>query len=132
MSKWMIAAGVLAISATMMAPAAEARFFGRAVSVQGWGGHGYFRSRSVNRVPGSTAVHRNFQTNSGAGMNTNRTASWGNGSYTGGATHTFNNGESFGRSTTITNNGNGTANYTTVHTGVNGQTTTLSGTISHQ
>lgn len=132
MSKTMIAAAAMLLaSTTLLAPAAQARFFGRAVSVQGAGGHGFFRSRTVNRQPGHTAVTRDFQTNSGRGMVTSRDANWGNGSYTGGATHTLNNGDTFGRSTSITNNGNGTANYTTTHTGINGQTTTLSGTISH-
>ncbi len=133
MSKTMIvAAGLVLLSAMMLAPAAEARVFGRSVTVQGAGGHGYFRSRSVNRAPGSASVTRDFQTNSGRGMVTNRNANWGNGSYSGGATHTLNNGDTFGRSTTATSNGDGTANYTTTHTGINGQTTTVSGTVSRQ
>ena len=133
MSKTMIVAAALALASTMaLTPAAEARVFGRAVMVQVAGGHGYFRSRTVNRTPGSTAVTRDFQSNSGRGMATSRTANWGNGSYSGGATHTLNNGDSFGRSTTATSNGDGTANYTTTHTGINGQTTTVSGTVSRQ
>lgn len=131
-SKTMTAAAALFVaSATVMAPAAEARMFSRSVSVQGSGGHGFMRSRSVDRQPGSTSVSRDFQTNSGAGMATTRSANWGNGSYSGGATHTLNNGDTFGRSTTVTNNGNGTASYSTTHTGIDGRSTTVSGTVGH-
>lgn len=127
----MAAAGLILTSATILAPAAEARAFGRSASVQGSGGHGFTRYRNVDRRPGSTSVSRDFQTNSGAGMPTTRSANWSNGSYSGGATHTLNNGDTFGRSTTVTNNGNGTATYSTTHTGIDGQSTTVSGTVGH-
>ena len=126
----MMAAGLLLVSSGFLAAPAEARIFRQVVSVQGAGGHGYFRARTVNRHENGVSVRRNFQTNSGAGMVTNRRASWGDGVYTGNATHTFNNGASFGRATTVTGNGNGTANYITTRTGLDGHSVTRSGTIS--
>lgn len=130
MSKKSIVAitGLLLASTTFLVVAAEAR----SLSVQGSAGRGFVASGSASRQPGSTSVTRGIQTNSGAGVSTNRNASWGNGSYSGGATHTLNNGDSFGRSTSVTDNGDGTANYSTTHTGVSGQSTTVSGTVSHQ
>jgi hypothetical protein len=104
---------------------------GHVTRVEGPFGRGYVHSRSVSRAPGSVSANRNTQTNGGYGMATNRQANWGNGTYNGSATHTLNNGESFGRTTSLTRNGDGTASYTTTHEGVNGQTSTVSGTLGH-
>jgi hypothetical protein len=125
-----LAAAGVTLGTTFAAAPAEARWHGSFVGREGPGGRGYFRTRSVNREPGSVSVNRNFQTNSGRGMTSNRSASWGNGTYNGGATHTLNNGESFGRSTSVTRNGDGTASYTTTHTAIDGDTRTRTGTIS--
>lgn len=109
---------------------AEARFHGRAVSVQGPGGRGYVAARSIDREPGSVSVHRGIQTNSGRGISSDRSASFADGTYTGGATHTLNNGASFGRSTTATANDDGTASFSTTRNRIDGSSATVSGTVT--
>lgn len=116
--------------ASIAAVPASARTRSGAVSVQG-PYRGGTASRSVSRQPGSSSVSRGWQTNSGHGGTTTRGGSWSNGTYNGGATHTLNNGKTFGRTTTATANGDGTATYSSSVTGPNGQSGTVSGTVSH-
>lgn len=115
----------LALAGSLAATAAEAGQRSRNVSVQGANGHGYNRSRAVTRQPGATSVSRGIQTNSGRGVSSSRTASWGNGSYAGGATHTTNNGTSWGRSTSAVRNEDGSINATTTRTRPDGSTGTV-------
>ncbi|WP_375248518.1 hypothetical protein [Sphingomonas sp.] len=121
-------ATIAATLATIPADAQQRR--GGSVSVQGSAGHGGTVSRSVNRQPGSSSVTRGIQTNSGRGATTTRGGSWSNGSYTGGTTHTTNSGATFGRTTTATANGDGSGSASTTLTGPNGQSRTVSGTVS--
>jgi hypothetical protein len=121
--------GVLAVAGSMAATA-EAAPHGRTVSVQGAYGRGYVRSRDVSRAPGSAQVSRSFQTNSGQGVNSTRSAAWGDGAYQGGATHTFNNGSTASRSTSVQKNPDGSVSYDYSRTGVNGQTHTATGTYN--
>lgn len=120
---------VTAAGLVLLAAPAEARSHGHVRSVQGPLGHGYVQSRSVNRQPGSAAVTRSLQTNSGRGYVSTRNRAVDDGVYTGGRTTVLNDGKSFGRSTTATGNGDGTANYTTSFTGPNGATGSISGTV---
>jgi hypothetical protein len=120
------AVGAIALAAMP----AEAAFRGRAVSVQGSGGRGYVASRWAVREPGSVSANRSIQTNSGRGVTSSRSRSVADGTYTGGATHTFNNGESFGRSTTAIANGDGTASFSTTRNRIDGTSATVSGTVS--
>jgi len=121
----------LLAAAIAMAGAAAPAFawHGHVTRVEGPFGRGYVHNRSVSRAPGSVSVNRNTQTNGGYGMATNRQANWGNGTYNGSATHTLNNGDSFGRTTSVARNGDGTASFSTTHEGLNGQTSTISGTV---
>lgn len=121
---------VTALAATIT-PASAQRFRSRNVSVQGANGHGYERYRTAQRQPGSVAVNRGIQTNGGRGAQTSRTASWGDGAYTGAKTTTTNNGTTFGRTTSAAANGDGSANFTTIFTGPKGNSSTVSGTVSH-
>lgn len=109
---------------------AEARFHGRAVSVQGSRGRGYVASRSIDREPGSVSANRSVQTNSGRGLSSTRSASVADGTYASGATHMLNNGQSFGRSTTATANGDGTASFSTTRNRIDGSSATVSGTVT--
>jgi hypothetical protein len=108
--------------------AAEARSRSRSVSVQGAYGHGYNRSRAVTRQPGSSAVNRSIQTNDGRGVSSSRGANWGNGSYSGGATHMTSNGTSWGRSTSAARNADGSISGTTTRTRPDGSIGTVSRT----
>jgi hypothetical protein len=125
-----VAAGA-ALAISFASAPAEAGFHGHVVHVQGWGGRGYTSSRSVSRAPSSVSANRSFQANSGRGITSSRNANWGDGSYSGGGTHTLNNGDTFGRTTTATRNGDGSASYSTTRTGIDGQSTIVSGTVSH-
>ncbi|WP_404710252.1 hypothetical protein [Sphingomonas sp. MMS24-J13] len=125
-----IAASAVVATIAWAAMPAEARFHGRAVSVQGSGGRGYVAARSVDRQPGSVSANRSFQTNSGRGVTSTRSGSVADGTYTGGATHTLNNGESFGRSTTATANGDGTASFSTTRNRIDGSSATVSGVVT--
>ncbi|MFA5970076.1 MAG: hypothetical protein WC816_12650 [Sphingomonas sp.] len=120
----------LALATMIAASPADAQRRGGSISVQGSGGHGGTASRSVNRQPGSSSVTRGIQTNSGKGATTTRGGSYSNGTYTGGATHTLNNGQTFGRSTTATANGDGSATISSTATGPNGQSGSVSATVS--
>lgn len=117
------------VGAVAASTPAEARWRGHSISVQGSGGRGFTRSRSVSRQPGHTAASRNVQTNGGYGYNHSRSASWGDGAYSASRGTSFNNGTSVGRTTTAVNNGDGTASYSTTRNGVNGNSRTVTGTI---
>ena len=123
-------AAIAAMVAGTAATPASARTRGHSLSVQGSNGRGFTRSRSVAREPGSSSISRNLQTNGGRGYASTRGASWADGSYEGGRTTTLNNGRTFGRSTTATSNGDGSASYSTTRTGIDGQSSTVSGTVS--
>lgn len=118
------------VTTAVAALPAEARQRGGSVSVQGQNGRGGTVSRSVDRQPGSSTVSRSTQTNSGRGATTTRGGSVSDGTYNGGATHTLNNGTSFGRSTTATGNGDGSGSFSSTATGPNGQSRTVSGTVT--
>lgn len=122
-------AGVAALTAFAAAPA-QAAPHGRTVSVQGSAGHGYTRSRQIDRQPGSTSATGSFQANDGQGVTSSRSAAWGGGTYQGGATHAFNDGTSSSRSTNVVRNGDGSVGYDVSHTGRNGQTNSVSGTVT--
>lgn len=127
-----LAAGLstLSVLAAMIAAPAQAGQHGRLVNVQGARGHGYVHSRDVSRQPGAIAVSRGTQTNSGRGVASNRSASWGEGAYQGGATRTFNNGASASRSTHVVDNHDGTVSYDHSRTGYDGATRSVSGTVN--
>jgi len=126
-----VAVAIAATIVTSFAAASPADARSRFVSVQGRFGPGYTRSRSIHREPGHVSASRSFQANNGRGITSNRHADWGNGSYSGGASHTLNDGRSFGRNTTATNNGDGTASYSSTRTRLNGSTRTVSGTVPY-
>ncbi|WP_395443875.1 hypothetical protein [Caulobacter sp. UC70_42] len=127
-----LAAGLssLGVLAAMIAVPAQAGQHGRLVNVQGARGHGYVHSRDVSRQPGALSVSRGTQTNSGRGIASNRSASWGEGAYHGGATRTFNNGAAATRSTNVVDNHDGTVSYDHSRTGYDGATRSVSGTVS--
>ena len=105
--------------ATGMQPALA--FHGRILSAQGWRG-GFVAGRTVNRVPGSTTVHRGVQTDSGRGFATTRQTNYGDGTRTNTVTRTYNNGETATRTGTVTHNPDGSVSRETTHTGVDGNT----------
>ncbi|MGA0604325.1 hypothetical protein ACO2Q3_26720 [Caulobacter sp. KR2-114] len=120
-----------ALSALMAGVAtAPAQARGRAVSVQGSGGHGFTHSTAVDRTAGGVASTRSTQTNAGYGATTTRNASYGNGAYNSSSQTTFNNGQSIDRSVSAQANGDGTASYEASRTGVNGVTHGVSGTVT--
>jgi hypothetical protein len=121
--------GSIVVAAIAAAPG-QARTRGHVLSAQGAGGRGFTQSRSITRGPGNVSANRGLQTNSGRGYTSSRGASWADGSYSGGRTTTLNNGSSFGRSTTAINNGDGTTSFTTARTGLNGNGSSVSGTVS--
>ncbi len=127
-----LAAGLssLAVLAAMIAVPAQAGQHGRFVNVQGARGHGYVHSRSVSRQLGAISVSRGTQTNSGRGVASDRSASWGEGAYHGGATRTFDNGASASRSTNVVDNHDGTVSYDHSRTGYDGSTRSVSGTVT--
>lgn len=118
-------AGTLAVSS-----AAEARNRARTVNVQGAGGHGYSRAHSISRAPGWASASRSLQANNGRGIASSRSASWAQGSYSGGAAHVTNNGTSWGRSTSIVNNGDGSYTGTMSRTRPDGSTGSATRTVS--
>jgi hypothetical protein len=120
----------LAVLAAMIAVPAQAGQHGRFVGVQGARGHGYVHSRNVSRQPGALSVSRGTQTNSGRGVASHRSASWGEGAYHGGATRTFDNGASASRSTDVVDNHDGTVSYDHSRTGYDGSTRSVSGTVT--
>ena len=83
----------------------------------------------MSHQPGAASVQKNIQTYGGHGAAHSRNATWGDGLYQGGASHTFNNGASAGRSTTIQDNGDGSISYARARTGLQGQTSTVTGTV---
>jgi len=113
-----------------LAPAAEAGQHGRTVRAQGPYGRGYVHDRHVSRQPGAITVSRGTQTNGGYGVASQRSATWGDGVYSGGASRTFNNGASANRATSVVNNGDGSYNYSHSRTGYDGDTRSVSGTVS--
>ncbi|WP_129793058.1 hypothetical protein [Sphingosinicella sp. CPCC 101087] len=124
------AVGLALASAAFTAPPAEARQRQHNVTAHGPHGRSYTRSRSVAREPGSVAVSRSLQTAGGRGHASSRHASWGDGRYSGGASHVLNDGRAFGRSTSITNNGDGSYSYARTRTGPNGGSRSRSGTVT--
>jgi len=117
-----------ALIGTVLPAPVMARERGRSVSVQGAHGHGYSRSRDIQRQPGQVSAHRSLQTNGGRGYQASRNAQWGNGNYNGARQIATNDGRSASRMTSATNNGDGTASYASTLTGPNGGTRTISGT----
>ncbi|WP_162806502.1 hypothetical protein [Sphingosinicella terrae] len=117
----------LAASCALAAPA-QARDHGRSVSAYGPHGHGFSRSRSVSRQPGSVAVSRSLQTADGRGHSSSRSAGWGDGRFSGSASHRLNDGRSFGRSRTITAHDDGSYGYAFSRSGPNGGQRSRSGT----
>ena len=93
-------------------------------------GRGYRASRETNYGPGHVDSTRSVQTNSGHGYTTDREANWGDGQYAGSKETTLNNGKSFGRETTATANGNGSADYSTTFTDPEGNSKTVTGTVT--
>jgi len=133
MTKPIIALAVMAAtlaSAAIVAAPAEARQRGHSFSVQGSNGRGLVGSRSISRQPGSVAASRSIQTNGGYGYQHSRSANWGDGAYSASRGTTFNNGTSVGRTTSAVNNGDGTASYTSTRNGINGNSRTVSGTVT--
>lgn len=124
-------AGLAALMAVAAVAPAQAAGHSRSTSVQGSGGHGYTSSAAVSRVPGATASTRSVQTNAGYGGSSSRTATYGNGAYQGSGGVTLNNGMSTSHNASVQSNGDGTAAYSASRTGLNGQSTTVSGTVSH-
>lgn len=118
------------LTAAISAPA-NAAGHSRSTSVQGSGGHGYTSSAAVSRVPGATASSRSVQTNGGYGGTSTRAATYGNGAYQSSGGVTLNNGMSTSRNASVEANGDGSADYSASRTGVTGQTTTVSGTVTH-
>jgi hypothetical protein len=96
-------------------------FHGRFLSAQGWRG-GFTAGRTVNRVPGSTTVHRGVQTDSGRGFLTTRQTNYGDGNRTNTVTRAYNNGETATRTGTVTHNPDGSVTREASHTGVDGNT----------
>ncbi|MGH1561021.1 hypothetical protein ACRAWD_31560 [Caulobacter segnis] len=76
------------------------------------------------------SVSRGTQTNGGYGVASQRSASWGDGVYSSGASRTFNNGASASRATSVVNNGDGTYSYNASRTGYDGAARSVSGTVS--
>jgi hypothetical protein len=113
-------------------PAEAQRTRGHSVSIQGSNGRGAIQSRSIARQPGAASATRSIQTNGGRGATTTRDASWSDGTYSSNRATTTNSGKTFGRSTTATNNGDGTASFSSTGTGPNGQSSTVSGTVTRQ
>lgn len=131
MRKSILAAGMTATALFIaIAPAAEAGQHGRTVRVQGAYGRGYVHDRHVNRQPGAVSVSRGTQTNGGRGVASQRSASWGDGVYSGGASRTFNNGATANRATSVVNNGDGSYSYSHSRTGYDGDTRSVSGVVS--
>jgi hypothetical protein len=125
-----LAAGAWSSLATLLvALPAEAGQHGRTRAVQGPYGGGYVQSRQVSRQAGAVSVQKNIQTYGGYGAAHSRNAAWGDGVYQGGASHTFNNGASASRSTTVHDNGDGSISYARARTGLQGQTSTVTGTV---
>jgi len=121
----MSAAAVLLLGSNMQPAMA---FHARFVSAQGWRG-GFVAGRTVNRVPGSTTVHRGIQTDSGRGVETTRQTTYGDGSRSNTVTRTFNNGETATRTGTLIHNPDGSVSRDVTHTGVDGNTQSGWGTI---
>ncbi|MDP1619301.1 hypothetical protein [Phenylobacterium sp.] len=117
------------LATLLVALPAEAGQHGRTRTVQGPFGAGYVQARQVSRQPGAISVQQSVQTHAGYGAAHSRNASWSDGVYQGGASHSFNNGASAGRSTTLQDNGDGSISYARARTGLQGQTSTATGTF---
>jgi len=117
------------LAALLVALPAEAGQHGHTRVVQGPSGAGYVQSRQVSRQPGAVSVQQNVQTHGGYGAVHSRNAAWADGVYQGGASHTFNNGASASRSTTVQDHGDGSVSYARARTGLQGQTSTVTGTV---
>ncbi|MFT4254309.1 MAG: hypothetical protein QM608_17730 [Caulobacter sp.] len=130
MRQSILAAGLVAVGlvSALAAVPAQAGQHGRVVSVQGARGHGYVHGRQVSRQPGAVAVSRSTQTNSGRGVASARSATWGGGAYQGGATRSLANGQSMTRSASATRNDDGSVAYAYQRTGYDGAVRSVSGT----
>lgn len=93
-------------------------------------GTGYRTSRDTSYGPGHVDSTRSVQANNGRGYTTDREANWGDGQYAGSRETTLNNGASFGRETNATANGDGSADYSTTFTGPQGNSKTVTGTVT--
>lgn len=100
--------------------------------VQTSNGRGFRAARDTDYGPGHVDSTRSLQTSSGRGYTTDRDANWGGGQYSGSKDTTLNNGKSFGRATTASANGDGSASYSTTFTGPQGNSKTVTGTVSRQ
>jgi hypothetical protein len=99
-------------------------------SLQTSGGHGYQATRDRSSAPGQFDSRRSLETNDGHGGATARSARWGEGSYAGSKQTSLNNGKSYGRTTSASANGDGSADYSTTFTGPDGQSRTVTGTVT--
>lgn len=126
----LFAAAGLAAALALAAGGAQARVHGHTVSAQGSGGRGFTQYRSVDRTSTGATVNRGIQTNSGRGAETSRSGAYGGGQYNGSSQTTFNNGSAISRSSSVQANGDGSASYGLSRTGVNGQTESVSGTVT--
>lgn len=95
-------------------------------------GRGYRAARDTHYGPGHVDSTRSVQTNSGHGYTTGREANWSDGQYSGSRETTLNNGKSFGRETTASATGNGSADYSTTFTGPEGNSKTVTGTVTRR
>ena len=125
------AVGLAAMTATLFASAAEAAPRNRYVQVQGADGRGYVASRNARRTSSSFTANRSIQTNGGYGLNRNRSAAYGEGSYSGASQTVFNSGRSINRSASVHDNGDGTASYQRTVTGSEGRSRSVSGSVPY-
>lgn len=127
-----LAALSLAVIATALPATAEARTRGFSGTFQGPKGGSANVDHRVERQRGSRDATTSVQGSNGHGYETVRSAQWGNGQYQGSKETTLNNGKSFGRETNATATGNGSADVTTTFTGPEGNSRTVTGTVTRQ
>lgn len=125
------ALGLAAMTATLLASAAEAAPRNRHVQVQGADGRGYAASRSAHRTSSSFTANRSIQSNGGYGLTRNRSAAYGEGSYSGSSQIVFNSGRSINRNASLHDNGDGTASYQRTAAGSEGRSRSVSGSIPY-
>lgn len=129
MSKSLIAVAALGSLAAMFAATGAEAKRGSAVVAHGPEGRGVAAHRSVDRDVGSKSVSSGIHTADGRSAHTQRDKSWGNGSYSGSASHELGNGQTAGRDVNATANGDGTLSYSASRTGFDGSTNSKSGTV---
>lgn len=92
----------LATGSVVLPGNAEAHTRARSISVQGAHGRGLLRQDSVTHQPGYRSASRSIQINDGRGMTASRTASRGDGSYSGSIVRTHADGSTSSRTRTVT------------------------------